>query len=45
MFMGIRDAMDVWNTLKRIHQRDDSAKVRSLLAEFMRFQARTYYIN
>jgi gag-polypeptide of LTR copia-type len=36
--MGIQDAQEVWTTLKRIHQRNDSAKVRSLLAKFMRFK-------
>jgi gag-polypeptide of LTR copia-type len=36
--MGMQDAQEVWTTLKRIHQRDHSAKVRSLLAEFMRFK-------
>jgi gag-polypeptide of LTR copia-type len=36
--MGMQDAQEVWTTLKRIHQRDDSAKVRSVLAEFMRFK-------
>jgi len=36
--MGMQDAKEIWDTLKRIHQRDDSAKVRGLLAEFIRFK-------
>jgi gag-polypeptide of LTR copia-type/Zinc knuckle len=39
--MGIRDAKKVWDTLKGIHQTDDGARVRSLLAEFIRFQVVT----
>jgi hypothetical protein len=39
--MGIRDAKEVWDTLKKIHQRDDSARVQSLLAEFIRFRLDT----
>ena len=36
--IGIRDAKEVWDTLKKIHQRDDHARVQSLLAEFIRFR-------
>ena len=39
--MGMRDAKEVWDTLKKIHQRDDHARVQSLLAEFIRFRLDT----
>jgi hypothetical protein len=39
--MGIRGAKEVWDTLKKIHQRDDYARVQSLLAEFIRFRLDT----
>jgi hypothetical protein len=39
--MGMRDAKEVWDTLKKIHQRDDYARVQSLLAEFIRFRLDT----
>jgi gag-polypeptide of LTR copia-type len=35
--IDIRDAKVVWDTLKKIHQTDDQARVQSLLAEFIRF--------
>jgi gag-polypeptide of LTR copia-type len=34
--MGIRNAKRVWDTLKGIHQTNDYARVRSLLAEFIK---------
>ena len=34
----MRDVKEVWDTLKKIYQRDDSARVQSLLAEFIRFR-------
>ena len=36
--MGIEDAKDVWDTLKTIHQSDGTARIRSLLGEFMRYR-------
>ena len=36
--MGIENAKDVWDTLKTIHQSDGTARVRSLLGEFMRYR-------
>jgi hypothetical protein len=39
--MGIRDTKEVWDTLKKIHQTDDHARVQSLLAEFIRFRLDT----
>jgi hypothetical protein len=39
--MGIRDAKRVWDILKGVHQTDDRARVRSLLAEFIRFRLDT----
>jgi gag-polypeptide of LTR copia-type len=39
--MGIRNANVVWDTLRKIHQTDDHARVQSLLAEFIRFQLDT----
>ena len=36
--MGMRNAKTVWDTLKRIHQTDDRARVQSLLAQFIRFR-------
>jgi len=36
--MGIDDAKEAWNILKRIHQSDDRARLKSLLAQFMRFK-------
>lgn len=36
--MGIEDASDVWNTLRTIHQSDGTARVRSLLGEFVRYR-------
>lgn len=39
--MGIRGAKEVWDTLKKIHQRDDHARVQSLLAEFIKFRLGT----
>ena len=31
----------MWDTLKKIHQRDDHARVQSLLAEFIKFRLGT----
>jgi hypothetical protein len=39
--MGMRNAKEVWDTLKKIHQRDDHTRVQSLLAEFIRFRLDT----
>ena len=39
--MGMRGAKEVWDTLKKIHQRDDHARVQSLLAEFIKFRLDT----
>jgi len=39
--MGMRDAQETWDTLQRIHQRDDSSRVQSLLAEFVKFRLDT----
>jgi gag-polypeptide of LTR copia-type len=39
--MGMRDVKEVWDTLKKIHQRDNYARVQSLLAEFIRFRLDT----
>ena len=39
--MGIRGAKEVWDTLKKIHQRDNHARVQSLLAEFIKFRLDT----
>jgi hypothetical protein len=39
--MGIKNAKEVWDTLKKIHQRDDYTRVQSLLAEFIRFRLDT----
>jgi hypothetical protein len=39
--MGMRDVKEVWDTLKKIHQRDDYARVQSLLAEFIKFRMDT----
>jgi len=36
--MGIESAQDVWDKLKTIHQSDGTARVRSLLSEFMRYR-------
>jgi hypothetical protein len=36
--MGIESAQEVWNKLKTIHQSDGTARVRSLLGEFMRYR-------
>jgi hypothetical protein len=36
--MGIESAKDVWDRLKTIHQSDGTARVRSLLGEFMRYR-------
>lgn len=36
--MGIDSAKEVWDTLKRIHQSDDRARLKGLLAQFMRFK-------
>jgi hypothetical protein len=39
--MGIRNAKDVWDTLNRIHQVKDSSRVRTLMAEFIKFRMDT----
>ncbi|HEY5813547.1 MAG TPA: reverse transcriptase domain-containing protein [Terrimicrobiaceae bacterium] len=39
--MGIRDAQEAWDTLRKIHQTDDHSRVQSLLAEFVKFQLDT----
>lgn len=39
--MGIRNAKEAWDTLKRIYQTDDLARVQRLLAEFIRFRLDT----
>jgi hypothetical protein len=39
--MGIRGAKEVWDTLKKIYQRDNHARVQSLLAEFIKFRLDT----
>jgi hypothetical protein len=39
--MGMRNVKEVWDTLKKIHQRDDHTRVQSLLAEFIRFRLDT----
>jgi hypothetical protein len=39
--MGIESAQDVWDRLKTIHQSDGTARVRSLLSEFMRYRLDT----
>jgi transposase InsO family protein len=36
--IGIESAKDVWDKLKTIHQSDGTARVRSLLGEFMRYR-------
>jgi hypothetical protein len=36
--MGIESAKDVWDKLKTIYQSDGTARVRSLLGEFMRYR-------
>jgi hypothetical protein len=36
--IGIGNAKDVWDKLKTIHQSDGTARVRSLLGEFMRYR-------
>jgi hypothetical protein len=36
--MGIDDSKEVWDTLKRILQRDDTARLQSLIAEFIKFK-------
>ena len=36
--MGIDDSKGVWDTLKRILQRDDTARLQSLIAEFIKFK-------
>lgn len=36
--MGVRDAKEIWATLKRIHQTTDEARVQSLIAEFIQFR-------
>lgn len=36
--MGIESAKDVWDKLNTIHQSDGTARVRSLLGEFMRYR-------
>jgi hypothetical protein len=36
--MGIESAQEVWDRLKTIHQSDGTARVRSLLGEFMRYR-------
>jgi hypothetical protein len=36
--MGVDHARDVWETLKKIHQSDDRARLKGLPAEFMRFR-------
>jgi hypothetical protein len=36
--MGIESAQEVWDKLKTIHQSDGTARVRSLLGEFMRYR-------
>ena len=39
--MGVRDAQRAWDTLKGIHQVDDSSRVQALLAEFVKFRMDT----
>jgi hypothetical protein len=39
--MGIRDAKEAWDILKGIHQVNDSSRVQTLLAEFVKFQMDT----
>jgi hypothetical protein len=39
--MGMRDARETWETLRKIHQTDDCSRVQSLLAEFVKFQMDT----
>jgi hypothetical protein len=36
--IGVRDAKEIWATLKRIHQTTDEARVQSLIAEFIQFR-------
>ena len=36
--MGMRDAKEVWATLKGIHQTTDDARIQSLIAEFIQFR-------
>jgi hypothetical protein len=36
--MGIDNSKGVWDTLKRILQRDDTARLQSLIAEFIKFK-------
>src|ERR1700678_2092149 len=39
--MGMRGVKEVWDILKKIHQRDNYARVQSLLTEFIRFRLDT----
>ena len=39
--IGMRDAKEVWDTLKGIHQTTDDARVQSLIAEFIQFRMST----
>jgi gag-polypeptide of LTR copia-type len=39
--MGIRGVKEVWDTLKKIHQRDDYVRVQSLLTKFIKFRLDT----
>ena len=39
--MGIRDTKEAWDILKGIHQVDDSSRVQTLLAEFVKFRMDT----
>jgi hypothetical protein len=36
--MGMTDAKEVWDTLKKIHQFSDRPRLKGLLAEFIRFR-------
>ena len=39
--MGIRNAKTVWDTLKKIHQGNNQARVQSLLVDFIKFRLDT----
>jgi len=39
--MGIRDAKEVWDTLKGIHETTDDARVQNLIADFIQFRMNT----
>jgi hypothetical protein len=39
--MGMRGVKEVWDTLKKIHQRDNYVRVQSLLTEFIKFRLDT----